>query len=56
MEERAYEPVDNIKGKNITQIMTIGFPEGYGYLALSLESYLLNTLAPEYNVNRPGGF
>jgi len=35
-------------------LVTIGFPSGYGYLAISLEYYLLSRMATALNRNRPG--
>ena len=42
------------KWADVTEIYTIGFPRGYGYMACSLEAYLLSKLKPLKNVNRPG--
>ncbi|MDZ4097137.1 MAG: hypothetical protein U1E13_00410 [Methylophilaceae bacterium] len=45
------------KWKSVTHLRTIGFPSGYGYLAPSLELFLLNTLPSSFivaNTLRPG--
>lgn len=51
LEERVYEPNAYWKEKGVTGIMTFGFPEGFGYLALALEAFLISILKPRYNVN-----
>lgn len=53
--KRVYEPAEKLKGENITEVLTIGFPKHYGYLSLALESFLLNRLETALNVARPGG-
>lgn len=50
LEDRAYEPNVYWKEKGVTGLMTFGFPEGFGYLALALEAYLISKLSPEFNV------
>jgi len=48
IESRVYLPQD--RWTNITEIFTYGFPSGYGYLACSLEAYLISKLDPPENV------
>jgi len=35
-------------------LVTIGFPLGYGHIAIALEYYLLARIPTKYNRNRPG--
>jgi len=52
--EREYNPVPKWKTRGVDSILTLGFPSGYGYLAYSLEAYLIARLSPEYNRAKPG--
>lgn len=36
-------------------LVTIGFPSGYGHIAIALEYYLLSRVPTKHNSNRPGG-
>lgn len=45
---RVYSP--RKKWAGITEICTYGFPPGYGYMAGSLEAYLISVLEPRENV------
>lgn len=54
LKEGEYCAVDR-RLKDADYLMTIGFPEGYGYMAIALEYYLLTKLVTEHNKNRPGG-
>lgn len=38
----------------LDSVYTFPFPRNYGYLALSLEAYLIGALQPPFNRNRPG--
>lgn len=35
-------------------VLTIGFPQGYGHIAVALEYYLLARMPTRFNQNRPG--
>ena len=48
--ERIYRPQERWTG--ITRIYTFGFPPGYGYLACSLEAYLISRLEPVDNITK----
>jgi len=50
IENRVYVPQD--RWSSITEIYTYGFPSGYGYLACSLEAYLISRLDPRENVTK----
>lgn len=48
--ERVYKPQEKWAG--ISEIYTFGFPKNHGYLACSLEAYLISRLEPERNVTK----
>lgn len=48
--DRRYKPK-----YTFTSLHTIGFPRAYGYMALALESFLLNRVPTRDNKHRPGG-
>ncbi len=54
LSEREYEPISKWKERGVSSILTLGFPEGYGYLAYALEAYLISILSPQFNFSRPG--
>ncbi len=49
VKDRQYEPSGPWKDKGINSIWTFGFPEGFGYLSLALEAYLISKINPECN-------
>jgi len=53
LREGEYYAVDS-RLQDADYLITLGFPEGYGYMAIALEYYLLTKLTTEHNKNRPG--
>ena len=49
---RKYEIKEAWKRKGVTEVHTFGFPSGYGYLASSLEAFLISRLEPVENVTK----
>lgn len=50
VQDRIYKPQEKWSG--VSEIFTYGFPSDYGYLACSLEAYLISKLEPESNVTK----
>ena len=50
--DRRYKPKPQY---TFTSLHTFGFPRVYGYMALALESFLLNRVPTSDNKHRPGG-
>jgi hypothetical protein len=53
--ERRYEPTTPWPNAHYDSIHALALPKDLGYLALSLEGFLIDRLKPTLNVNRPGG-
>ena len=50
-----YQPVKKWQERGVDTILTLGLPRGRGYLAYSLEAYLIARLSPiRYNTAKPG--
>jgi hypothetical protein len=47
MQDRVYTPQEQWSG--VSEIFTYGLPSNYGYMACSLEAYLISRLEPERN-------
>ncbi len=54
LEEGKYSAVDS-RLKDADCLITIGFPDGCGYMAIALEYYLLTKITTVHNINKPGG-
>ncbi|MGD9303799.1 MAG: hypothetical protein PVF79_06005 [Desulfobacterales bacterium] len=52
IENRVFKP--QTKWNGVSAVYTYGFPSGYGYLACSLESFLISRLEPRKNVTKTG--
>ena len=52
--ERLYTPTELWERRGLNGISTIGFDIGFGYLASSLESYILSKFILPFNKSMPG--
>ncbi len=54
IQDRKFGVRDSEKTEGVTKVYTFGFPNGYGYMAPSLEAFLIRELNPGRNVVKTG--